>query len=379
MTGNGAPGVLLGAVLLGAIHGIEPGHGWPVAASYALERANRWAHGLAASLLIGIGHLLSSIAVVAAFFYAKSYFDLTRIDDPIRLAGGIVVGGPVSLVAGALLVLLGVRECYHGHPHDYRHEDAHSDGNSHEYNQESGHSHTQDREDSNHGGGHALANKAGLWARLRGGLPFVGGLPDIHGRLDEQANRGLWGIAWFAFLLGFANQEEFEIIAPCAGSTHCLELMTAYALTVITGIVGLTMLLIAGYQHYRERIERYTPYLPAFSAGVLVVMGVGFIANVFYPSGVRTRYVPVFGEVPHPGSERLLETLSAALTLSGAATSSSAASTRPWANSASGGVDRLLPRSRPTVFPRTARPARVFVFTTKVSQNSSHTSSTTTR
>lgn len=57
--------------------------------------------------------------------------------------------------------------------------------------------------------------------------------------------------------------------------------MTAYTLTVIIGIVGLTMLLIAGYQEYEETVEKYTPYLPLFLATVLIVMGPGFIAGVF--------------------------------------------------------------------------------------------------
>ena len=57
--------------------------------------------------------------------------------------------------------------------------------------------------------------------------------------------------------------------------------MSAYALTVIAGIVGLTMLLIAGYHRSEERVERFTPYFPAFSAVVLIVMGIGFIAGLF--------------------------------------------------------------------------------------------------
>ena len=121
----------------------------------------------------------------------------------------------------------------------------------------------------------------GPLARLTGYLPFVGDHAHSQGNLDEATDRGLLGIAWFAFLLGFAHEEEFEIIALCAGSTYCLELMSAYALTVIVGIVGLTMLLIAGYEHYEERVEQYTPYLPAFSATVLIVMGIGFIIGVF--------------------------------------------------------------------------------------------------
>ena len=250
-----AVGLFAGAVALGAVHGVEPGHGWPVAASYALDQANKWVYGLAASLLLGVGHLVSSIAMVGAFFYAKSYFDLTQVNEPITLVQGLQVGGPVSLVAGLLLVALGVREHRHGHSHD-----AHD------------HDHSHEAHDHDHG------NERGLWGRLTGYLPFVGG--HSHGDLDDAADRGLLGIAWFAFLLGFAHEEEFEIIALCAGSNYCLELMSAYAITVIVGIVGLTMLLIAGYQHYRETVERYTPYLPAFSAAVLVLMGLGFVLGL---------------------------------------------------------------------------------------------------
>jgi hypothetical protein len=47
------------------------------------------------------------------------------------------------------------------------------------------------------------------------------------------------------------------------------------------GIVGLTLALIAGYEHFEETVEQYTPYLPLFSAVVLVGMGLGFIAGLF--------------------------------------------------------------------------------------------------
>ena len=119
-----ALGLLLGAVALGAVHGIEPGHGWPVAASYALDRANKWVYGFAASFIIGVGHLVSSIAMVLVFFYAKSYFSLTQVDQPIEVLAGVQIGGPVSLVAGVLLVALGVREYVqgHSHGHDHSHE-----------------------------------------------------------------------------------------------------------------------------------------------------------------------------------------------------------------------------------------------------------------
>ncbi|QUO48714.1 hypothetical protein [Halorubrum ruber] len=297
-------GPLAGAVLLGAVHGIEPGHGWPVAASYALDQTNKWLYGFTASLIIGLGHLVSSIAMVAVFFYAKSYFDLTQVNEPITVLGGVQIGGPVSLVAGALLIGLGVREYRHGHSHgtpgeahdhdsegSHGHHDGHDhhdhghDGHDHRDHSRDGHNHHDHRHDGHehhdHNHSHDHDGSDGRLARLKSALPFVGGHSHLHGSFDESADRGLLGIAWFAFVLGFAHEEEFEIIALCAGSSYCLELMSAYALTVIAGIVGLTMLLIAGYHRSRERVERFTPYLPAFSAAVLVLMGVGFLAGLF--------------------------------------------------------------------------------------------------
>lgn len=297
-----AVSLLLGAVVLGAVHGIEPGHGWPVAASYALDQSNKWAYGLAASLILGIGHLISSIAMVGVFFYAKGYFNLTQINEPIDLVGSVQIGGPVSVVAGVLLIALGVREYSHGHSHS-NHEHSHTD-DSHDSKSHAGHSHgseTHSETDHDHthahhtgddgdaitdhsnrhtGGGESSERR--LPSRLMSLIPFVGQESHSHSHsgLDGAADRGLFGIAWFAFVLGFAHEEEFEIIALCAGSTHCLELMGAYAVTVIVGIVTLTLLLIAGYQRSEETVRQYTPYLPAFSAAVLSIMGVGFIAGL---------------------------------------------------------------------------------------------------
>ncbi|MFB6118544.1 hypothetical protein [Halosegnis sp.] len=286
MVHGDALGLFVGAVALGAVHGIEPGHGWPVAASYALDQANAWVFGIAASVILGIGHLVSSIAMVAVFFYAKSFFNLTQVNDPIQLSGPIVIGGPVSLVAGVLLTLLGIREYRHGHAHNHGHTHTHGDAHDHGPH---GHDHAHsdgvqftgvDENQPVHEHGTHGADNNGLWRRLKRAVPFVGDQSHDHGTLGEAPDRGLWGIAWFAFLLGFAHEEEFEIIALCAGSTYCLELMAAYALTVIAGIVGLTMLLIAGYEHFEERVKRYTHYLPIVSSAVLVGMGIGFILGV---------------------------------------------------------------------------------------------------
>jgi ABC-type nickel/cobalt efflux system permease component RcnA len=279
MVPGDAFGLLLGAVALGAVHGVEPGHGWPVAASYALDQTNKWLYGFVASFILGVGHLISSLTMVGVFFYAKSYFSLTQINEPVTVLTGIQIGGPVSLVAGVLLIGLGIREYRHDHSHDSPDSDHSHPHESHDHESTNhsvhGHSYGDIHDDPN------TQADEGLVSRLKRTVPFFGGNSHTDEDSDDVAERGLFGIAWFAFLLGFAHEEEFEIIALCAGSNYCLELMSAYAITVIVGIVGLTMLLVAGYQHHEETVTQYTPYLPAVSAAILLVMGVGFILGVF--------------------------------------------------------------------------------------------------
>ncbi|WP_435062729.1 hypothetical protein [Halobaculum sp. EA56] len=312
-----APGLLVGAVALGALHGAEPGHGWPVAAAYAFDRANAWLAGLVGGLVIGVGHLVSSLAVVGAFFLLKTRLPVDGLSEPMVVAG-VPVGSPIGVVAGVLLVLLGVREYRgggHGHSHGPGHDHAdghgHADGghgHAHQHGKGDGHGdhvHGENvhadgdgtpgrlhadvdlpetgREAGHEHGSDGDAGRSVL-GRLRAALPLVGdGAPGDdrnHAHDALSADDGLSGIAVSAFVLGFAHEEEFEIIAICAGSDHCLGLMIAYAVTVVVVITALTLALVAGYERFEERVERYAEHFPTVSAVVLVGMGLGFLFGV---------------------------------------------------------------------------------------------------
>lgn len=221
-------GVFVGASVLGIVHGVLPDHGWPVAAMWALDQRNKWLYGALSGGILGIGHLVSSIAVVVAFFWAQSALGLTDL-------------GWLDYVAGGLLIVLGVREYVHGHSHD------HGGGD---------HSHDQD-EDGDHDEDH-----------------------DHDRAADDVDERGLWGIVAFAFALGFAHNEEVEILALCTGSTACLELMTVYALSVLGAVVAMTLLLVAGFERYESRLQDHEDTISAITAAVLVAMGLGFVLGV---------------------------------------------------------------------------------------------------
>ncbi|MDS0293068.1 hypothetical protein [Halogeometricum luteum] len=260
-------GLFGGAVALGIVHGVEPGHGWPVAASYAMEKKNKWLSGAAAGTILGVGHLISSIAMVLVFFAAKSYFDLTQLPW-------------ISQVAGVLLILLGLNELRGGgHGHDHGGDDGH-DGHDH-------HDHTHDGHDHDHHDDHDHRDEGGVLTRLKSALPFVGGHSHSHshdrshGFDGDASGTTLWSLAWFAFVLGFAHEEEFEILLLCTGSSYCLELMSAYALAVLAGIVSLTLLLVAGYYRYEDRVESLAEHFPTISAAILILMGLGFLTGLF--------------------------------------------------------------------------------------------------
>ncbi|MDQ2050815.1 ABC transporter permease [Natronolimnohabitans sp. A-GB9] len=283
-------GVVLGVVAIGFIHGVLPDHGWPIAATYALNKQRRWLYGFLAALILGVGHLVSSVALVLAYFWFSAFADFAE--------------GPwLGYVAGTLLILLGIHEYRnggHGHgleDHDHGHEQTsdsergqdgshahHTDGGSntdHDHSHSHGHDHDHDHghsHDHDHGHDHDHDHDGGVLGRIRRALPFGGGHQHLR---EEHAERGLAALGTTALLLGFAHEEPVQILAICtgAGTGLCLELMLIYSLAVIVAIVLPTLLLIAGYEHHRERIERFTPYLPAITGVVLIGMGVAFIVG----------------------------------------------------------------------------------------------------
>ena len=263
---------LVGAVVgLGLVHGVLPDHGWPIAALYALDKPCKWISGTIAALVLGIGHLISSVALVLAYFWFSAFATFAE--------------GPwLKPLAGGLLVLLGVYEYVsggHAHGHEHAHEshhnhDSHHHDGTHEH-ESNDHDESHNHESNDHDGSHTHEHSGGFLSGLRGRFPGGG-----HAHLDEQhAERGLRTLGVTALVLGFAHEEPIQILAICAGTDFCLELMLVYSIAVIGAILAPTLLLVAGYQSHRERIERYTPYLPTLTAVVLVTVGLAFIFGVF--------------------------------------------------------------------------------------------------
>ena len=98
----------IGAMLMGALHGVEPGHGWLVAALLALNRPHPIQYGFLAATIISFAHLVSSFALVPVYFGIRWFVDLSA---PIFR---YVAAGALAYLAYRLYT-----ESPHGHGHGH--------------------------------------------------------------------------------------------------------------------------------------------------------------------------------------------------------------------------------------------------------------------
>ena len=67
----------LAVIVMGLVHGLEPGHGWPVAALFSIRRSSPLLTGFLSGLIIAVFHFISSLAVVLVFLVARTTFDFS--------------------------------------------------------------------------------------------------------------------------------------------------------------------------------------------------------------------------------------------------------------------------------------------------------------
>jgi len=224
---------LMGVVAIGLLHGLEPGHGWPIALLYSARTRRPTFYAFISSGIISFFHFVSSITVVVIYVVASSLINFT---SPI-----------LRYIAFAALVLLAIKlftekveselESQHGHFHDNAEKVEHE--HEHEHPRNSFHTHAH-----------------------------------FH---PKRINLSLWKIASCAFFLGFAHEEEFALLALVMGGVNPLFLMVAYGLSVTAGLVGVTILGIKMYEKVKAKISRYEKYIPKISGVVLLVLAFGLL------------------------------------------------------------------------------------------------------
>jgi nickel/cobalt transporter (NicO) family protein len=225
--------VLLGVIVFGLLHGVNPSHGWTVAVLYSIRSKRPLFSSIASSGIIAGAHFLSSIAVVLAFIFVSMLVQIPQT----------YLNYAVAIALSVLAIIFwrekseDVVEGQHGHLH---HENTdHIDHEHSHWHKEIGY-HTHEH---------------------------------IH---QQRVRPTLAAIAGFALVLGFAHEEEFVILSLAVGGVNPILLMVAYASSVAIALIGITVLAVKVYMHIQHKVIHYTKYLPKISALVLAAMAVGF-------------------------------------------------------------------------------------------------------
>lgn len=226
----------IGVMVLGLLHGLEPGHGWPVAFLYSVRKSRPVLYGFVSSGIISLFHFVSSIAVVAAYVLLSSFL---AISIPF-----------LNYVAAAILIIL----AYVFFTEDVKDEFEAQHGHLHENVETIEHEHEHEH-------------------------PGQGRHTHWHKHVKRIA-LSLWGIATFAFVLGFAHEEEFALLALAVGGINPLMLMISYAASVTLALIGITLLSIKAFERVHLKIRRYEKYIPKISALTLLLMAIALILEL---------------------------------------------------------------------------------------------------
>ncbi len=227
---------LIGVVVIGLLHGLEPGHGWPLALLYSAKTTRPTFYAFVSSGILAIAHFVSSIAVVAIYVVVSVFYDFS---SPI-----------LTYIAAVVLVILGVRMLLEKVHSDLDEQHGHFHDNTCDLTHEHKHEHTPD-------GAH------------------------VHEHLHpKRLNMSLWKLASCAFVLGFAHEEEFALLALAVGGVSPLLLMSSYGLAVAAGLIGVTVLGVKMYERVKDRISRYEKYIPKISGVILLVMAAAMVLGV---------------------------------------------------------------------------------------------------
>lgn len=222
----------IGVVVIGLLHGFEPGHGWPMAVLYSMKRRNAVACAALSSSVIGMGHLVSSVAVVVAYVFLQNWLNFKA--PWIKY---VVAGLLLFLAFRMFKEKVGDSERQHGHSHPGLSEIEHE--HEHEHPGEGKHTHTH-----KHKAAVALS---------------------------------LLGLASFAFILGFAHEEEIALLALVAGGLNAWILMLAYGLAVLLGLIAATIAGVKVYRQFQPKLARYESYIPKIGALVLAAMAAAVV------------------------------------------------------------------------------------------------------
>ncbi|MFY9564931.1 MAG: nickel/cobalt transporter [Nitrososphaeraceae archaeon] len=229
--------LLASTITFGLFHGVNPSHGWPIATLYSMRSKKPFVSGFISSSILAGAHFVSSIIVVLAYILVSTLIEIPQIY--LRYGAAIGLG---------ILAIIFWKE------------------NSEDYVQtQPGHLHNDDL-----GLKYEASHEHRHWHKGAGYHSHE----HIHQISKSPSLKSITGLA---FILGFAHEEEFVILAIAAGSGgNPLTIMIAYASSVALALVGITLLSLKVFKHFQHKMIYYSKYIPKITALLLAFMAGGF-------------------------------------------------------------------------------------------------------
>jgi len=228
--------IFLSILLFGLFHGLEPGHGWPLAFLYSIKKERKIKSAFITSIILALCHFTSSIAVVIAFLVFSAFITIPM--EILRLVGFI------------LLVLMAIFFWRESIEDDLASQHEHLHGNKNELEHEHPHQH-------------------------------LDGIQHTHTHTHKKSTiLTLSGLTTYALILGFAHEEEFALIGLIMSGVDPWLLIITYASAVSGALIGITVACTKAYSYFLPRLQRFQKYLPKISAVIMLVMAVLFLFNV---------------------------------------------------------------------------------------------------
>tara|TARA_B100000959_G_scaffold266713_1_gene309421 strand:+ start:1266 stop:1985 length:720 start_codon:yes stop_codon:yes gene_type:complete len=227
--------IYFAVVFIGILHGLEPGHGWPIAMLYAGTHPHPLTRAFISSLIISIAHLASSIAVVTAFVMMSTFL---QFSIPY-----------INIIAGTALTILAIR---------FFIEKPKDEVKKNQWNLQDDFNGKNHQEHSHHA---------------------IGIRTHKH-KEAKDTFLSLKSIAVFALVLGIAHEETFALLTFAVGGVDPLTLMLTYSAAITASLIGVTLITVKAYSKMEEKVRKYEGLIPKISGMILLLTAIFFFLDL---------------------------------------------------------------------------------------------------
>ncbi|UVF17905.1 nickel/cobalt efflux transporter [Microvirga terrae] len=237
------------AILLGALHALEPGHSKSMMAAFIVAVRGTPAQATLLGISAAIGHTIVVWALALLGLYLGDKLILDRAEPWLVLLSGLLI------MALSFRIFWMLRAAHHHHHHSHSHDHGHNHGH--------GHSHPAHHDEDGHLDAHAAAH-----AR------------EVRERFGGNRHVTNFDIAWFGFTGGLlpcpAAIAVLLICLQVRAFTLGIGMVAAFSVGLAITLVTVGIVAAWGTHALRTRwsgLEEWGERLPYISAGLVFVIG----------------------------------------------------------------------------------------------------------